>query len=639
MVCKRSCSYVCMLLAGFLYSAANVQADEEVTVLSDVVVTGSTLQKTPDSVPFPIKVISAAEIQASGSGTLSDYLNTVAGITVTQAGGPGNQSLVYLRGADPNFTAILINGIKLNDPNNTRGGSYDLQTISIDEVERIEIAYGTFSSVYGTDALAGVINIITSSDSWNKRKQLQLAGGSKNVMAGSFAVRDGYAAGGGYELRVSARDAGEQDSENTSRLSNISLDTDFDVVEGYGLSAFVKSSTERGTRFPEDSGGKEFAVIRDKDQQDIDELVVGLGLEVDNGSDWLHTVKLDHFSKTERINSPGIAPGVRDPFGIPPNDNKQDLNRSGVLVGSQLQTRDHTSIYLGLGYQKEEGFAETALSIPGSSINIDYELERETFSVASELSTRLGRGLSVHMSLRADKIEQYNTQFSPSTGLIYSLADTGTRFKLNWGKGFKAPSFFALGNAIVGNPDLKPERSKNLSFGIEQHLFSRENLLSLNLFQSQYTDLVDFDEGPPPRVVNRENVDITGAELELSFKFLSPFTVRANYQWLDIDVESGTPLRNRPESTAGLHLGYEFFANMFFGLDWQFVDETYDSSIPTGGQTLEAYSLVNTNLNWAVSKDMDVKLMINNVLDEQYQKMIGFAEPRTNFMVKLLYNM
>ena len=152
---------------------------EKALELEPVIVTATVAPTPLDRTTAPVTVISREQIAAQQATSVTELLRQVPGVHIDQAGARGGISSVYVRGSDPNFTVVLIDGVKVNDPTNSRGGSFDFSTLSTDNIERIEIVRGPLSAVYGSDALGGVINIIT-------RRGTGVPNGSVEVSAGRF---------------------------------------------------------------------------------------------------------------------------------------------------------------------------------------------------------------------------------------------------------------------------------------------------------------------------------------------------------------------------------------------------------------------------------------------------------------------
>ena len=195
----------------------------------EIIVTGSRVAIAPDDIAANVTVLKREEFDVEKPAKLADVLARVAGVHVDQVGGRGGTGSVYVRGADPNYTLVLVDGVRVNDPTNARGGSFDLSALDMADVERVEIARGPYSAVYGGDALAGVINIVT------RHTRAAKSYASIDAMGGAYDTREislnagGPGAAGDWNMGFSDTHEGEQVRGNefaSQRLSG-SLDTEF----------------------------------------------------------------------------------------------------------------------------------------------------------------------------------------------------------------------------------------------------------------------------------------------------------------------------------------------------------------------------------------------------------------------------
>src|SRR4051794_35777443 len=170
-----------MLLAA---NSATTTATATVTPPPEIVVTGSRVATPADDIAANVTVLRREDFEVEKPTRLSDLLRRVAGIHIDQVGGRGGTGSLYLRGADPNYTLVLIDGVRVNDPTNARGGSFDFAALDVADVERVEIARGPYSAVYGGDALAGVINIVT------RHAPREKTTASLDAMAGAYDTRE-----------------------------------------------------------------------------------------------------------------------------------------------------------------------------------------------------------------------------------------------------------------------------------------------------------------------------------------------------------------------------------------------------------------------------------------------------------------
>jgi outer membrane cobalamin receptor len=213
------------LLAPALVAFATVSfADTEVEPIQ---VTASRL---PEPSGISISVLDDARIERQHARDVLDLLRTTPGISATQPGGPGGFSEVFLRGAESNFTVVLIDGVRVNDPSNPRGGGYDFSTLDSNDIERIEVARGALSAVHGSDAMAGVINIITRRPSADPTMSVHVEAGTDEFQRASASV-SGPIGDARASLKASYVDFGDADAGSTQRIASAQADVEIGSVD------------------------------------------------------------------------------------------------------------------------------------------------------------------------------------------------------------------------------------------------------------------------------------------------------------------------------------------------------------------------------------------------------------------------
>src|SRR5690348_3229642 len=176
-----------MTLLWMLFAAnggTSAAAPLPATAPAEIIVTGSRVATSPDDLAANVTVLSREDFDVEKPAKLADILRRVAGVHIDQVGGRGGTGSLYMRGADPNYTLVLVDGVRVNDPTNARGGSFDFSTFDVADVERVEVARGPYSAVYGGDALAGVINIVT------RRAPRDRTQGYLDAMVGTYDTRE-----------------------------------------------------------------------------------------------------------------------------------------------------------------------------------------------------------------------------------------------------------------------------------------------------------------------------------------------------------------------------------------------------------------------------------------------------------------
>jgi outer membrane cobalamin receptor len=591
----------------------------------EIIVTGSRVATAPDDIAANVTVLKREEFDVEKPAKLADVLQRVAGVHVDQVGGRGGTGSVYVRGADPNYTLVLVDGVRVNDPTNARGGSFDLSALDMADVERVEIARGPYSAVYGGDALAGVINIVT-------RREAPAKGyASIDAMGGAYDTREislntgGPGAAGNWNMGFSDTHEGEQvrGNEFSSRRFSGNFDTEFGAGTTLNVSGRYSETEREG--FPDDSGGYEFAEIRDVEKREADEGVFGVGL-THRAGDATFALTLGYFDRDDHIDSPGVAPGIRDPFGVPPSIVDTSLERfTATFTGTQKFSERVTLAY-GAEWQREEGVSDGSLDFGGGFVlPTSFALTRTSWAPFAEVRLDSSFGLSSQIGLRVDNPDGYSSVTSPRVRVAYEFADTGFTVAGAWGKAFKLPSLYALGHPLVGNPDLVPERGESYELELSQQSEDGAARWSATYFEGEFRNAIDFDSGPPPMLVNRNRVDTRGFELAGQLGVGEQWTLDASVTNAKSEIAStGGQLRNRPEWRAGLGAHWAPSTALKFSAAATYVGESFDSSIATGDVDLPAYTRVDVSGVWQVSPHVEAYLAVDNLTDQQYEQFVGF---------------
>lgn len=595
--------------------------------LDGITVTASHIPSSVANKPASITIINRKTIEARQPESTISLLRNVPGLHIDQPGGRGSVSSLYLRGADPNFTVVLIDGIKVNDPTNSRGGSFDFSTLDPDSIERIEIVRGSLSSVYGSDAMAGVIHIVTRQGSSETKTSLNLSFGSDEYHRTGLGVR-GSSGISDFALNISYADDGVPIEGSTFIGKNINSKVTLTPSNTTWFQLASHYSESQSESFPDESGGPMFAVLRDLDQRDTEEFTLGMSFNHDPSRMWQYTLKADFYNRGEEGTSPGIAPGARDPFGIPANSSNKTFSRKDVLLNTVFSPFRSTRLSLGIDMQFEKGESEGAVSFGGVPMPSRFELDRTIVGSFFEAEFTSENGMTLEGGLRIDDPDHFESEVSQRVGMLYRIHATKTTLKANWGKGFKLPSFFALGNPIVGNPDLIPETSRSFEAGIIQGLYSERMHLSGAYFQNRFFNLIDFFEGPPPQLINQSKVQTEGFEMEFSLRANDQLSIDSHLRYTKTDIiGSNEKLRNRPKWRGGFSSRWQVKKKVINSLGIFYVGKVHDSSIPTGDHILDDYIRTDIVTTWVLSKNWRSSLAIDNLFDVHYEEAVGFPAP------------
>jgi len=399
-----------------------------------------------------------------------------------------------------------------------------------------------------------------------------------------------------------------------------------DEGTGWDVAIHGRYADTEGSAFPEDSGGPEYAVIRDRDQKSATDSAFGIDGGVTITPAWTLRGTAYIYDHDDTFTSPGIAPGERD--GVPPRKADSSLTRDYVSGYAVWQATEKLAVTFGADYQGEDGKSNGYIEFaPGFQVPSSFKLNRDIVGVFGEFQLEPAAGLTILGSVRNDDPDVGDSQTTSRVGAVYTFNSSTTRLHANWGQGFKLPSFFALGHPLVGNPDLKPETSESYDFGVEQAFLDGRLQLGATYFNNDYEDLIDFD----PEIflqVNRDSVTTSGVEFEARYDPIAELGFTANVTYIDYQIPSGAdPLRQRPDWSGGIDATWRPMASVETTLAWLYVGETYDTSIPTGGMNLDAYNRVDVNVRWEAADSLVVALAVDNLLNAHYEDAIGFPAP------------
>lgn len=616
----------CLLAAGLIITAAQLSADD-IIELAPFQVIGSRLG---DYETGSAQELGSGELGSLQAVSLWESMQQLAGVHIDQPAGLGGNTMLYLRGSEPNLAKVLVDGIEVNNANDIRGGTYNFNALDTNSLNSLSLMAGTQSAIHGSDALSGVISLSTMPDSWDEMRtsgQLQIAGAEGSSYDAS--LRQSYKLDGLYfqaGISVTEEDDWFPGSEFEATRINLGLVSRMGDRGLLRFSGFA-SENER-THYPDDSGGPEFAVMDGLDYHDSEEYGVSLQVVQELGVSAVLRAKVFHYYFEEFVDSPGVVPGERDPFGVPPNLVDSELERTGLSAYIEQQAGDLLSIVYGLSCLEESGVSYNEVSYPFGTFPGSYDLDTETTSAFVEGSFAVSESGSLNAAVRLDDISDLKDVWTKRLAYLQEVPGLKSRLRLSWGDGFKKPSFFALGNPTIGNPNLLPEESDLYEISLETSLPEERIQLVNTIFRQEYNNLIDFFEGPPPRLANLDKVITKGftSQLKTQLESGGEVTIRATYVEVDV-VGSDELLRNRPKWRLGATLKQPIGEDLQLRIIARFVDSRLDSSIPTSTIELDSYFRLDTSLAWQVSDSTLATFAIDNLLDDNYQDAIGFANP------------
>ena len=287
----------------------------------------------------------------------------------------------------------------------------------------------------------------------------------------------------------------------------------------------------------------------------------------------------------------------------------------------------------------EDGESAGALfGVPGGPLPTSYEIDRTTGATLLEFISDRGGPLLIEVGARVDVPEGSSTQFSPRLGLTYRFANDKTRLRFSGGRAFKLPSFFALANPLVGNPSLKNETTVGGDVGVSHHFAKAGVTASLSVFAYDYENLIDFVDVPFPLLINRSEVESRGSELTVDWIPAKQLALRTNVTYQSVeDADTGETLVHRPKWVGGARVEWHIAKRLRWHLDGQWASESRDIQLPVARDIVSGYGLVGTSLIYEISPSWRVDARIDNLLDKEYETLVGFPGPERSFRVGLRF--
>lgn len=638
---RRGPGLVLVLLG--LVASGTVRAEDEWDVDEELVVTATRLRDPAGEKPFQASVLSGERLDLGLSPSVADALRFVPGLHLVQEGAPGGRAALSLRGLDPNHVVVLVDGVRVNDPTNSRGGSFDPSTLALVDLERVEIVRGPLSSIHGADALAGVIQIVTRGVEPDAPLKTRVRARGGRFHAGEVAGQASAGLGGLAGLSLGAGLNTSRDPRSDGGFDAASFHAKLRVpipVVG-DFEAFTRFHASSARAFPESSGGPELAVLRAMEDRDVREVLVGASLtRAFAGEAGQVRALVSRASRREDLESPGISSGA--PPGdvadvVPASRAGDEYERWDVsLVGEgELPAfggpvfGEGTRLVGGLAGVFEDGESDTALDFPGVGfVPAPFYDTRRTLSAFGELEQPLGPAV-LSTSLRFDSTPDEEDRLSPAVGLASPIP--GTPFSLfgRYGQGFRRPSFYALRNPIVGNPDLGLERSSGWEAGVRYRGFEDRLGAQLGYFDLEVENLHDFD-AQTFQIVDRGRLVSRGVELELSLRPRPSLELlgAVSFNPTDFGGTSQVPL-NRPRWRGFAEIRAHPLTDWELGLRVLAVGSSKASAAAIDGRaiTLAGYERVDLRVGWTPRPGFDLFFEIENLTDRDHREAVGFESP------------
>lgn len=599
--------------------------------LSEVLVTAT---KTPTSaieIASSYTLITSSDLANYQKTSALEVLRDIEGISITQQGGPGKLASIFTRGANSNHTLVLIDGIEMNDassPNN----AYDIATLSTENIDRIEVVRGPQSTLYGSEAMAGVINIITKKGEGSPGINITGEAGSNNYYRGGFTSSGSYNSFN-YSAGIS--------KQKTDGISSISQkygasekdgydNTSASFKGGYNFSEFTDINLIY--RFTKAKAGIDQSGIFGDDPNynyDVEEHIGGINGNLSLFENkWIQkfsaglTRKLSHAIDKIDPDHPGVSSNnysnaTRLKFGW--QNMVTALENNKITFG--VETEEETST---TSYKSESLWGPFESKFPKQNVRTNSIYIQDQLTLINNLYTSVG--------LRFDDHEKFGGKVTYRIAPAYYLSATSTKFKFTYGTGYKAPSLFYLFDPAFGNPDLKPEESKGWDAGFEQYLLNSKISFGLTYFRTDFNELIGFDENFV--TVNIDKAQTSGIEFFASYKNSKNFNINLNYTYVSAKDKSPGVLKEsedlirRPNNKLNMNINYMPLTDLNLNINTSFVGERKDDdfeSYPSKRVTLKSYTLVDFAASYKLINQLSINGRIENIFDTEYEEILYYG--------------
>ena len=561
----------------------------------------------PNDLTVPSSILTQADIRARNQGVIADLLRTIPGLSVSQSGGAGALTQIRLRGSEANHITVIIDGVEIANP---ADGAFDFGGLRNEDIVKIEVLRGEQSALYGSDAIGGVINIITRAGSTTESWRASFEAGSRESYEGqvSAVIPLGEAAlslnGNLFNTEgfdISGLDGEEDGTE--SRSLNIGLNK----VELGPINFSAKYGTStRETEFDSDS--------------DFDGR---LNNTVDETEVQIETFRLD--ARFELAGFDHKISGFRaetDTDTVGGFSSRSVGTRSGVNWAAKRDFNDQHSFTALIEAEREEYRIIPNFTDPGA------EPDNEAYAVAGDYKFNADE-LTLTASARYDINDLFQDSTTWRLGAGYGFSWDG-RLRASVGTGVKNPTlielfgFFPSSN-FTGNPDLEPETSFGISVGYEQSIGNLD--LSIDVFRSELEDEITtlFNPDFTTTVVNLET-DSTRQGVELAAQWSNDnFQLSASTSFLDSEQDDIEEIR-RPDFLASATGTWTATDSLALTLSVDHNGEQLDTDFATFQDVeLDSFTLVGANARYKLTENVALTLRGSNLLDEDYEEVVGFA--------------
>ena len=595
--------------------------EKEAYAMDEIMVTATRTETPIEHIADSVTVITGEQIEQKGQATVYDVLKDIPGISLYQSGGPGNYTTIRMRGGQDRHVKLLVNGMSVGDYATGITPHYDLWNfLGTGDIERIEVVRGPQSALYGSDAISGVINIITKKGKGEPKYFMKGEGGSMDTRRLSGGV-NGSTCGISYNITSSHDESGgvlrygefESDMISATFGSQFSEDTELNYSVQYTDSKLNMGgqSSEKTWKVYDDPhayrNGRLFSQNLDFRQR------------ITTFWEQKLSVGYDSTDKTHDDPDDGVldaTDNIKDSWSKAEYDSsaKKAYWQNNFFLGKR-DTLTAGAEYEGIDVDREHRSASGRKAYKNSIETKSAYLQNQLLLLDESLSLTCGGRLDDHNA--------FGSHSTYKTGLAYLLGDYGTKLKATCGTGFMAPSIFNLYDPQYGNADLKPEESTSWDAGFEQKWFQDRVVLEAVYFDNQFKNLIAYDYSTL-HYVNRDNADSHGIDVGLRLFPHKDISVSTSYTFTK-GRENNADLANVPENSWKFNVTYSP-GKFVLSADYYNVGDRLAYNQKEENR-LDGYHLVNIAPSYQINKYLNIFGRIENLFNEDYMSSLPYEAP------------
>jgi len=585
----------------------------------EVVVTATRVETSPERVASSMTVVTADDIERHQYKDLVEILDAVPGLQVVQTGGRGKQTSIFTRGTESNHTLFLINGIEVGDPSAT-GGVFQLENLTAENIERVEIIRGPQSVLYGSDAIGGVVNVITKKGAQGIVASGSIEGGSFHSLEtsagldgtyqdidvnlhGSRFVSDGHTI---FAKRLGGAEAdGQRNYTGSARLG-------FRPTDRIEVGLFGEAISARSEIDPLGDDPNAVSKVR--------QIFASADVRAEVVEDVWDAIFAFSYNETDRssVNPPDPSSPIASFSRFKGNKPKVELQNNVTII-------DEVSFVLGGNIEWERGKQSgTFAPFSGTIVN------RALFG---EANVSLWDRLYLTAGGRADRNSRFGTELTHRYTAAYIHDETDTKIKGTYGTGFKAPNLSDLLGSnplfnFFGNPNLVPEKTKSWDVGIEQGLFDDRVRFGTTYFHNKIKNLIESN-ATFTSLINVGEAKTWGLESFIAARIIDEVTLRIDHTYLRAeDTVDGTELLRRPRHKLGVGLTVRPLPRARVTVGVVTVGHRKDiDAVTFGRKNMHQYTTVRVAGSYEIAPNVTIFGRIENALDNNYEDPDGFQQP------------